>query len=87
MRPMLVTLRTVGLRVIRARTDRTRHGWHVIFWITRRLESAETVALQACLGSDRNRETFNLMRVIAIRQNAIPQFFARRWNLLYERKV
>ena len=43
------------------RLDRTRRGWHAV--IPLRLPKAETIALQAILGSDPRREAFNLRRL------------------------
>jgi hypothetical protein len=86
-RPLWSVLRVVGLRPTWIRTDRTRRGWHVIIGLTSRLQPAETVALQAILGSDDRREALNLMRVIAIRKNPPAAFWKNRWNLLFSSKL
>lgn len=63
------------------RVDRTRRGWHVIVSIAQRIRPALIVAAQAILGSDLNREMFNLMRVQCLPE--IPKFWRSRWNVLY----
>jgi hypothetical protein len=54
-----------------------------------RLSSAEIVALQVLLGSDPEREKFNLARVMSDRR-AIRKglkWKSQRWNILFSRKV
>lgn len=86
--PLWAVCRIVGLRPIWIRSDRTRRGWHVVIALRERLEPAELVALQACMGSDRRRETLNLLRVIGMRRSPIRStFWHTRWNLLYASKL
>jgi hypothetical protein len=84
---MFAVLRTIGLRPVWVRTDRTRRGWHVRIRLTRRLLPAETVALQALLGSDDRRECLNLMRVMSLARQDPGPYFRRRWNLLFKEKL
>jgi hypothetical protein len=84
---MLAVLRTIGLRPMWLRTDRTRRGWHVIIRLTRSLRPAETVAVQALLGSDSRRESLNLMRAISVQRRDPGPFWRRRWNLLFSYKL
>jgi hypothetical protein len=84
---MLAVLRTIGLRPQWLRTDRTRRGWHVIIKLTRSLLPAETVAVQALLGSDSRRESLNLMRAISVQRRDPGAFWRRRWNLLFTYKL
>jgi hypothetical protein len=69
------------------RYDRTNRGWHVICRFTEALHPAECVALQAVLGSDSEREKFNLARVIANRREGANAWKRSRSNILFERKV
>ena len=85
--PVFVGLRMCGLRIVSLRDDRTRKGWHRIIRIQERLTRWETVALQAVLGSDRRRETLNLMRLMRTRETGMSPFQERRWNILYSRKL
>lgn len=62
------------------RQDKTRHGWHLVIQWNRRLSRLEQVALQCVLGSDLQRETYNLARVMSGKRS-------ERWNLLFERKL
>lgn len=62
------------------REDRTRHGWHMLIEWSRRLSPLEQVAIQAVLGSDLQRESYNLARVMSGKTSP-------RWNLLFERKL
>jgi hypothetical protein len=70
-----------GLRPRVIRYDRTRRGWHVLICWSRALDAAEQVAIQAALGSDYRRETYNLARVLG-GKSSDP-----RWNILFERKI
>lgn len=76
--------RILSLRPLWIRYDpSTRKGWHVIIQWNRRMAPAEIVALQAVLGSDRRRETLNLMRVMG----GLPKEAGGRWNILYSAKL
>lgn len=66
-------------------TRRTRRGWHVVIPVTGRWAPLVIVAAQAILGSDRNREVFNLVR--ARRLPRVSKVWRRRWNVLYHHKV
>jgi hypothetical protein len=63
---------------------RTRRGWHVEIYSNMELAPAEIVALQAILGSDFRRESFNLYR--AHKLPLTPLFWRRlsRWNVLHK---
>lgn len=62
--------------------DRTRRGWHVLIAWARALTPLEQVAIQAVLGSDYQREIYNLARVMSGRAVDNPA-----WNILFERKL
>lgn len=83
----MIVLRTIGLRPIWLRTDRTRRGWHIVIRLTRALLPAECVALQALLGSDDRRECMNLLRVMSIARRDPGPFWRHRWNLLFSYKL
>ena len=79
-------LRLMELRAAWIRYDRTRRGWHVLIAIPAPpLLASEVVALQAVMGSDRDREAFNLNRARLVMRGLAP----RRWrtNVLFERKL
>lgn len=82
-----VTLRAIRNRAAWIRYDRTKKGWHIVIALRDALQPAETVALQACCGSDIRRETLNLMRVLAIRRKGASPFWRKRYNILYEFKL
>lgn len=71
------------------RYDRTAHGWHVVVPIITRIGVAEqdeipfpiVVAAQAILGSDWQRESFNLARAVVI--DEVSPFWQARSNTLY----
>lgn len=74
----------LGIRPLWIRYDpSTRKGWHVIIKWDKKMLPAEIVALQSVLGSDRRRETLNLMRVMS---EFGPEGDAR-WNILYSGKL
>lgn len=62
------------------REDKTRRGWHMLILWNRTFTPIEIVALQCVLGSDRQREAYNLARVFS-------GVKSERWNLLFERKL
>lgn len=62
---------------------KTRRGWHVTIDVRQRLAFWRVVLLQALLGSDWKRETFNSRRAVAWRR--VPQFWRDRANVLYLR--
>jgi hypothetical protein len=62
------------------REDKTKRGWHLVIEWSRQFTRVELVALQCLLGSDLQRETYNLARVMSGKKS-------ERWNLLFERKL
>lgn len=77
--------RIVNLKPECIRYDRTARGWHVVIDWDRELSPAETVALQAVLGSDIRREALNLSRILS--PGAKTKRGAERWNLLFKGKL
>lgn len=78
-------LNVCGLKAVSVESRRSVSGgrhWRVV--VDRDLTPAETVALQACMGSDLKRETLNLSRVLF---NRHEQGEPGAWNLLYDAKV
>lgn len=71
------------VRVRCVRYDRTRHGWHVVVWLSRRLSLGRVVLLQALLGSDWKRELFNSVRVT--RLHGVGPMWRDRTNVLFTR--
>lgn len=74
--------RVQQLRVRWVRFDRTKHGYHMIVNVANRLGFMRTILIQALLGSDWKRETFNSRRALA---RHIPKFWRERRNVLYVR--
>lgn len=72
--------RMLDAKILWLREDRTKHGWHVLIKWNRRFRPAELIAIQCILGSDREREAYNLSRVVSGKKSV-------RWNLLFERKL
>lgn len=67
---------------------RTRRGWHLIVRLHDRTQLAERIAIQILCGSDRFRETLNLMRLRSIRTQQIrSRFWRGRANILYAEKL
>ena len=85
--PLFAVLHIIGLRARWIHYERTRRGWHVRIRLEYPLLPAETVALQFALGSDKRRETLNLMRVFWLARKEHKAKWSKRWNILYERKV
>lgn len=63
----------------------THGGWHVEIEVVQDVSPAAVVAVQAILGSDWRRETFNLMRALVVEH--APDFWRDRWNVLYSTKL
>lgn len=78
-------LRVMGVRVEWWSVRKTRRGWHVEVELRGRLHPWKVVALQAILGSDYRRETFNLRRVWNWR--GLDSAARKHWNVLFTRKV
>lgn len=87
LRQVFTLLRMCGLHCLSIRDDRTRKGWHRTILLRESLSREGIIAIQALLGSDRRRETLNLMRVLRTRDRDVSEFQDRRWNILYSRKL
>ena len=74
--------RMLGIKVCVIEFRRTRRGWHVAVQWSRAFRPIETIAIQAILGSDPFRESFNLARVLGGRATK-----SNRWNLLFKEKL
>lgn len=71
----------LGLKPEWCEYHKTARGWHLTVQWNRKLGPGETVALQLLLGSDPDRELFNLSRLLRGGGRS------KRWNLLFERKL
>ena len=83
---ILARLRVIGLHAVWISYRRSRHGWHIEIRVNAKLKPSEQVAAQAVLGSDLRRESMNLRRAISLRLNP-SNFWSKRWNILYEKKL
>lgn len=63
----------------------TARGVHHEIMLDAELSPLAIVALQAILGSDPRRETFNLLRALVL--GDAPAFWQSRWNVLYAEKL
>lgn len=81
------TLRLAGVLCRWVRYDRTRRGWHIVIRVRESLSPLACVALQCVLGSDLEREKFNLGRVMSDAKRPQGKFARARWNILYRAKV
>jgi hypothetical protein len=77
---LLRIARMLDTKIIWIREDKTKNGWHMVIKWVRRFRPAEQIAIQCILGSDREREAYNLARVLTGKRS-------NRWNLLFERKI
>lgn len=77
---LLRVARMLDCRIVWMREDKTKNGWHLVICWSRTFKPAEQIAIQCILGSDRERETYNLARVLTGKKS-------NRWNLLFERKI
>jgi hypothetical protein len=69
---------------------RTARGWHMVIEWDHAFSHAETVAIQAILGSDPYREAFNLARIRGIKNDPSHVLLSdglSRWNLLFKEKL
>lgn len=81
---LLWVSRTIHAKPIYCRTDKTKHGYHIIVKWDREWSDYQILALQSILGSDYRREALNLFRLDNSPQTPAAK---QRWNILYERKV
>lgn len=82
-----VLTRHQGWRVDRIMIRKTKHGWHAVVYIHARVSALGIVTAQAILGSDWQRENFNLYRARHWRDMPAEWREARRWNALYTSHV
>lgn len=76
--------RVLGFTLEYVRFDRTRHGYHMIVSCEGpRLKPVELVLVQALLGSDWKRETFNARRARTLSRHPFLWRKGPRWNVLY----
>lgn len=80
---LVVVVAAHRLRVECVSYRKTRRGWHVVVTVRQRVAFWRVVLLQALLGSDWKRETFNSRRATAWRR--VPPFWRSRANVLYLR--
>lgn len=83
MRRLTFVARVHRLAVRFIRYVRTRRGWHVVIGVAGRVSMVRVILLQALLGSDWKRESFNSRRALAWRH--VPAFWRVRANVLYTR--
>jgi len=76
--------RFLGVRPGVVEVRRTRRGYHVLFTLRRSLPPLAVVAVQAILGSDAVRESFNLLRALEL--DRAPAWWRERYNVLYSSK-
>lgn len=86
LRPIWAVLHRLGMRAEWTRIDMTAKGWHVVIRLNVRLPLFATIAIQACLGSDKRREILNMRRALALAVSP-SKFWLKRANILYEEKV
>lgn len=78
-------MRKLALRPRLLMYRRSRRGWHIVIYLTESLLPVEMVAVQAIMGSDRNRELFNLARVRCLK--GMPARARQMWNVLFDHKI
>lgn len=78
---------TLGIRVVEmGRVVSPRgNGHHVMVKLNTGIPALAAVAIQAILGSDWRRETYNLGRALVLAD--APAFWQFRWNVLYANKL
>lgn len=84
-RRVVAVLRWLRLRPLALVYRRTARGWHVKVALSRRCSALVVVALQAILGSDPKRETFNLVRARVLPR--VPSEWRNRYSVLFGRKL
>lgn len=79
--------KTLGVRIIEMGTviSPRGNGHHVMVKLADSLPVLAVVAIQAIIGSDWRRETYNLQRALVLAD--APDFWQHRWNVLYASKL
>ena len=80
-------LRIIGLHPLAYCYARTRRGWHIAITFKESFTDLERIALQSICGDDDARSALNFMRYWHSRGAAVPEFWRRRSNILYRRKL
>ena len=79
--------RIIGIHPCSVCYKKTRRGWHLAIVFLERFTSIELIALQAILGDDSMRGALNFMRVRQMQVIDVPEFWRKRSNILYRRKL
>lgn len=80
-------LRIIGITPESVCYSKTRRGWHVIITCYEEFTELERICLQCILGDDDMRAALNFMRYWQSRGLAVPDFWKKRSNILYRRKL
>lgn len=79
------TLRIIGvLQLVDVKVMKTHRGYHVYLFINStkyKIMSQDVLCIQALMGSDWKRESFNYLRVISKCQNG--ELLNENWNVLF----
>lgn len=82
--PLVIWQTGIRVKAVAYMYSSSGKGLHVIVYLRDWLPAFQVVVLQAILGSDWKRETFNLVRVRNLRRTRA--FWRQRWNVLYSWK-
>ena len=80
-------LRIIGLHPLCYCYSRTRRGWHIAITFKEAFSDIERLALQSTLGDDSTRAALNFMRYWHSRGKSVPEYWRKRSNILYRRKL
>ena len=79
--------RVIGISPETLCYSRTRRGWHIIVTCSEEFTELERICLQSIFGDDDMRAALNFMRYWQSRGVAVPDFWKKRSNILYRRKL
>ena len=79
--------RIINLHPLAVCYQRTRRGWHIIVSFSETFSDVELIAIQGILEDDPMRGALNFMRYWNSKGKVVPEFWKKRSNILYKRKV
>lgn len=79
--------RVIGLLPTSVCYKKTRRGWHLAVTFAEKFTDVELIAIQAMLGDDSFRVSLNFMRYWQSKGKKVPEFWKKRSNILYRKKL
>lgn len=63
------------------------YGWHVRLWVKETMPIYHLGYVQALMGSDWKRESYNFIRIVNLLARNIKGVMRENWNVLFSKKI